>query len=86
MGRGPGGGGTGANGQDRERMGRDDREEEQGAGGERGRRREEEADRRWIDRAFPHLYTICTLHPPPIESDVPTDRPDPRAQCQGKEN
>ena len=64
MGRGPGGGGTGANGQDRERMGRDDREEEQGAGGERGGRREEEADRGRIDRTLPHLYTIYSPVPP----------------------
>ena len=64
MGRGPGGSGTGANGQDRERMGRDDREEEQGAGGERGRRREEEADRGRIDRTLPHLYTIYSPVPP----------------------
>ena len=45
-------------------MGRDDREEEQGAGGERGRRREEEADRGRIDRTLPHLYTIYSPFPP----------------------
>lgn len=46
-------------------MGRDDREEEQGAGGERGRRREEEADRGRIDRTPPTcLYTIYSPPPP----------------------
>ena len=45
-------------------MGRDDREEEQGAGGERGGRREEEADRGRIDRTLPHLYTIYSPFPP----------------------
>ena len=63
MGRGPGGGGTGANGQDRERMGRDDREKKQGAGDERGRRRKEEADRGRIDRTPPTCtpYTLQSL-------------------------
>ena len=46
-------------------MGRDDREEEQGAGGERGGRREEEADRGRIVRTLP-TRTPYTLHSLPI--------------------
>ena len=64
MGGDPGGGGKGIDGQDRERVGRDDGEEKQGSGGEHGKGREEKADRRRMRRVLP-ACTPYTLHPPP---------------------